>query len=143
MMIAATGTKNSNPVLRVKVTAKDIAAIGRVPIQFHKEGLGMTGTAVTYEKLHGMKATDPTAHLDILWMTFIMFGSPRPAWSGMMQLVHRGNHPGKSSVMFLPMIDMNPSDVTCVYSTTLRYIRDYAHCHNESSILTNHYGGRL
>ena len=136
-MIAAItpGSKKSNPVLRVKVTAKDIAAIGRVPIQFHKEGLEMTGTAVMYEKLHGMKATDPTAHLDILWKTSIMFGSPRPAYSGMMQLVHRGNHPGKSPVMFLPMIDMNPSDVTCVYST-LRYIRDHAHCHDVSPIIT-------
>ena len=82
-----------------------------------------------------MKATDPTAHLDILWKTSIMFGSPRPAWSGMMQLVHRGNHPGKSSVMFLPMIDMNPSDVTCVYST-LRYIRDHTHYHDVSPIIT-------
>ena len=25
--------------------------------------------------------------------------------------VHDGDHPGKSSVMFLPMIDMNPTDV--------------------------------
>ena len=53
----------------------------------------------------------------------------------MMQLVHRGNHPGKSSVMFLPMIDMNPSDVTCVYST-LRYIWDHAHRHDVSPIIT-------
>ena len=77
-MIAAIipGTKKSNPVLRVKVAAKDIAAIGRVPIQFHKEGVGMAGTAVMYDKLHGMKVTDPTAHLDILWKTSIMFGSP-------------------------------------------------------------------
>ena len=55
----------------------------------------------------------------------VMFGSPRPAWSGMMQLVHQGKHPGKSSVMFLPMIDMNPSDISCVYST-LKYIESHA-----------------
>ena len=29
----------------------------------------------------------------------------------MLQFVHDGDHPGKSSVMFLPMIDMNPTDV--------------------------------
>ena len=28
-----------------------------------------------------------------------------------------GDHPGKASVMFLPVIDMNPSDSTCIYST--------------------------
>ena len=42
--------------------------------------------------------------------------NPRPFWKGMMQLVHQGRHQGKSSVTFLPMIDMNPSDVTCVPS---------------------------
>ena len=75
-MIAAIthGTKKSNqPGAQGE---EDIAAIARVPIQFHKEGLGMTSTAVMYEKLHGMKATDPTAQLDILWKTSIMFGSP-------------------------------------------------------------------
>lgn len=52
-----------------------------------------------------------------------------------MQLVHHGNHPGKSSVMFLPMIDMNPSDVTCVYST-LKYVREHAHRHDVTPIIT-------
>ena len=118
----------------MKVTSKDIAIVGRVPIHYHREeSLGMT--AVTYRKLHDMKASDPTARLDILWKTSIMFGAPRPAWSGMMQFVHRGNHPGKSSVMFLPMIDMNPSDVTCVYST-LKYIQDHAQRHDVSPIIT-------
>ena len=60
---------------------------------------------------------DPTANLDVLWKTSLLFGSTRPAWSGMMQSVHQRPHQGKSSVMFLPMIDMNPSDVLCVSST--------------------------
>ena len=29
-----------------------------------------------------------TAHFDILWKTSVMTGSPKPMWSGMMQLVH-------------------------------------------------------
>ena len=64
-----------------------------------------------------------------------MFGSPRPAWSGMMQLVHHGTHPGKSSVMFLPMLDINPSDTTCVYST-LKYIEHHSSHHNVTPIIT-------
>ena len=85
----------SNQILRVKVTPKDIATIGRVPIQYHT----------------------------------------KPAWSGMMQLVHSGRHPGTSSVMFLPLIDMNPSDTTCVYST-LKYIQEHADRHNVTPIIT-------
>ena len=141
-MIAAVtpGTKKSNPILRMKVSSRDIAMVGQVPIKYHREeSLGMT--AVTYGKLHDMKASDPTAHLDLLWKTSIMFGSPRPMWSGMMQLVHYGSHPGTSSVMFLPMIDKNPSDVTCVYST-LKYIREHARRHDVTPI-TSPFGGRL
>ncbi len=34
-----------------------------------------------------------------------------------MQTVHRGDHTGTASNFFLPMIDLNPSDPTCIYST--------------------------
>ena len=50
-------------------------------------------------------------------------------------MVHKGVHPGKSSVMFLPIIDMNPSDPTCVYST-LHYISKHAEKHNCTPIVT-------
>jgi hypothetical protein len=53
----------------------------------------------------------------------------------MMQFVHAGPHPGKSSVIFLPMIDMNPSDATCIYST-LHFISDHAKARNTTPILT-------
>ncbi len=54
-----------------QATYRDIAIVGRVQIQYHREeSLGMT--AVRYQKLHDMKAKDTTAHLDILWKTSIM-----------------------------------------------------------------------
>ena len=52
-----------------------------------------------------------------------------PAWAGMMQVIHQGNHKGKSSITFLPMIDMNPSDVTC-FSSTLKFVSEHAQRHN-------------
>ena len=64
-----------------------------------------------------------------------MFGSPRPAWSGMMQFVHQGNHPGKAAVMFMPMIDMNSSDSTCIYST-LKFVNEHARKHKVTPIIT-------
>ena len=51
---------------------------------YHKEEKGGM-TAVTYQKLVNLKAHNCYENLDILWKTSIMFGSPRPAWSGMMQ----------------------------------------------------------
>ncbi len=135
-MIAAItpGTKKSSLILRTKVTPRDIAAIGRVPIQFHREN-SINTTMITFENLDTFTAQDFTAKLDILWKTSVMFGSPRPAWSGMMQLVHHGSHPGKSSVLFLPMINMNPSDITCVYST-LKFIEGHAQRHDVTPIVT-------
>ena len=35
----------------------------------------------------------------------------------MVRIDGKGSHPGKSSIHFLPMIDMNPSDATCIFST--------------------------
>lgn len=45
-----------------------------------------------------------------------------------MQSVHQGWHQGKSSLMFLLMIDMNPSDVMCV-SFTLNFLSEHAKQH--------------
>ena len=72
---------------------------------------------IKYKDLALVREEDPTANLDILWKTSLLFGNPRPSWNGMMQLV-----------MFLPMIDMNPSDVTCV-SSTLHFLSEHAKQH--------------
>ena len=93
------------------MTSLDVAIVGRVQIRYHREERrGMA--AVTYQKLVDFKAQNNSDNIDVLWKTSILFGSPRPAWSGMMHFVHHGDHPGKVSVMFLPIIDMNPSDTT-------------------------------
>ncbi len=37
--------------------------------------------------------------------------------------------------MFLPIIDMNPTDVSCIYSTLL-FVSEHAHRHNVKPIIT-------
>ncbi len=58
----------------------------------------------------------------------------RPAWSGMMQFLHRWSF-WRASVIFLPLIDMNPSDTTCIYST-LKFISEHARHHDVTPIIT-------
>lgn len=59
-----------------------------------------------------------------------------PNWQGMMNIVHSvSDHPGKSSVTFVPMIDMYPSDPTCILST-LSFICDLAAKHKIAPIVT-------
>ena len=53
----------------------------------------------------------------------------------MMQFVHHGDNPGKASVMFLPIFDMNSSDTTCIYST-LAFVTEHVRCHDVSPINT-------
>ncbi|KAL9968232.1 hypothetical protein ACROYT_G026583 [Oculina patagonica] len=72
---------------------------------------------IKYNDVVVAREVDPTANLDILWKRFLPFSTTRPAWAGMMQAVHRGSHQGKSSITLLLMIDLNPSEVTCISST--------------------------
>jgi len=135
-MIAAVtpGTRSGRPIPRAKVTSRDVTMVGRVQIRYHKEeSHGMT--AVTYQKLVNLKAQNCSENLDVLWKTSILFGSPRPAWSGMMQFIHKGDHPGKAAIMFLPMIDMNSSDSTCIYST-LMFVSEHARRHGVTPVIT-------
>ena len=67
---------------------------------------------------------------DLLWQTVQVFPTEtRPNWSGFMQTYSDGEHPGKSKITLLPIINLKPSDETCLYSTLL-YVID----------LSNRYG---
>ena len=53
-----------------------------------------------------------------------------------MQMLQNGPHSGKSSIFFfLPMLDLNPGDMSCVYST-LRFIASQAQMNNVTPIMT-------
>ena len=56
-------------------------------------------------------------------------------WSALCQMVYKEPFPGKSSVVFLPMIDMDPSDMTCIYST-LNCVSKEARRHSSDPVLT-------
>ena len=65
-----------------------------------------------------------------------VFHQSTPSWQGMMHLLHKEcEYPGKSSVQYLPMIDMNPGDKTCILST-LDYLCGLSSRHNMPTIIT-------
>ena len=122
------GTKPTTCVPRRKVSPQNISAAGKVEIHPPSEPR-LAQAEIKYNDVVVARALDPTANLDVLWKTSLLFDTMRPAWAGMMQVIHQGNHKGKSSITFLPMIDMNPSDVTCV-SSTLKFVSEHAQRHN-------------
>ncbi|KAL5019525.1 hypothetical protein ScPMuIL_002417 [Solemya velum] len=70
-----------------------------------------------YEKLPQLDVVNNFWPLDIMWKISWPLRPKRPRWSGTMQAVCQEEHPGKASVHFLPMIDLDPTDMSCIYST--------------------------
>ena len=128
------GTKRQRPVPRISGTSQDLIALGKIGIHFYKAQFNYM-SRLTYEKLHLPTIKDSSWKLDLLsklsWNTQI----PTPGWSGLMQMVQQGFHPGQSSIHFLPMIDMNPSDLTCIYST-LMFVSAEAKRYGLKAVLT-------
>ena len=130
MIAATTPSKESTQ----RVPRINIAAIGTVNITpFMPTCDGMQ--SLCYEELQNIQKHDPTSRLDALWRLSISVRSPRPSWSGMMQMVHTGDHPGQSSVLFLPMIYLDPGNMSCVHST-LKFICEHAARYNVTPIIT-------
>ena len=58
--------------------------------------------------------------LDWLWAASVFNRKAMQAmWSGFMQSISQGVHQGKVKIAILPIIDLNPSDYSCIYSTLL------------------------
>ena len=65
-------------------------------------------------------------NLDLLWHSAYFFNKgQRVNWSGYMSATSAGEYPGKAIVTFLPILDLNPSDSTCIYSV-LNFISSQA-----------------
>ena len=86
-----------------------------------------------YKKLPPVQATSCSE--DISLLSIDTWPVNRLGWSALCQMVYKEPFPGKSSVAFLPMIDMDPSDMTCIYST-LNYVSKEARRHNSDPVLT-------
>ena len=121
-------------VPRMSVTSDEIKRVGRINIRYFKSQ--HTGDLpLTFKELTAMEKLDPTADVDLLWDISLVLYSRRPAWSGLMQSIHQGAHPGRSSVLFLPMIDLDPNNMTCIFST-LNYVCDQAKVYNVTPVVT-------
>ena len=127
--------QSTRTIPRVTVTNEDILAVGRVNI--HHMSVPCTGLQnLKYQKLSIEEYHDKDCDaLDNLWNISLHLRSPRPAWSGMMQAVHKGPHPGPASMLFLPMIDMDPGNLTCIFSS-LQFICNHARQYNVKPMIT-------
>lgn len=93
-----------------------------IPYALHN-GKGLsTVTMTAIKSLNHNIVFSPVMKLDMMWHiagVVKTIDSPRPNWSGYMQSVCVGPHAPKTSIKFLPIVDLNPSDESCIYSTLM------------------------
>ena len=92
-------------------------------------------SVVKYQPITNPNVEEPYTDVDLLWKSSQLLKVPRPQWSGFMQLVHKRQNPGTSSIIFLPMIDMDPNDRHFIYST-LKFISSHAQRHQSYPVVT-------
>ncbi|KAL8604331.1 hypothetical protein ACOMHN_028094 [Nucella lapillus] len=131
---ATPGTKECRAVRRdTSVTPDRISALGRVPGHFYNPS--SVDLSLVYEILQDFAVEDRTRKLDLLWKVSWPLRSPRLGWSGMMQNICSGAYPGKCSFTFLPMIDMDPTNMSCIFST-LHFVSSVASRYDCTPVLT-------
>ena len=90
---------------------------------------------IKYEELPAISKDDNSRNTDILWKLSCLLYPTAPAWKGTMQLVHRVEYPGHSSTNVLPMIDIDPTNASCIYSA-LHFVADKAKKYGVTPVLT-------
>ena len=121
-------------VPKVEIESKDIVQIGSIETHIFRKNR-KSSSSLKYEDLQQFFANDPTERFDTLWKSAWMLKPLRPLWNGFMQMIHKGEHPGQSSIIFMPMIDMKSSDESCILST-MHFVTDQAKRYDSSPILT-------
>ena len=124
----------NKPIARIKKTAEELALQSRIKTKFYRDDITALHL-LKYEKLSAINILDFSWKVDFLWKISWPLKSPQPLWSGMMQAVNNGETPDKSSITFLPMIDMDPGDMSCIYSTLL-FVSAEASSHNVTPVVT-------
>ena len=130
------GTSVNVNIPRINVQLKDLSEIGKINLRYYKvpehefSSLQFKELSATGEEI------EKTFKLDLLSKVIWPLRTSRPSWSGFMQLYHNhGDYPGKSTIGFMPMIDMNPSDLSCINST-LHFVCEQSVKYNVAPVVT-------
>ena len=122
----------SPPVKRQKKTkVQTLVANKGIPIKSYEEPQEKGLSSVMFKRLVELEVPyvlSGSFDSALLWHStwgFCSCDDLRPSWTGFMQDVSTGTHPPPSDITMLPIIDLNPSNETCIYSTLL-YVKDQA-----------------
>ena len=134
-MIAALtpGQETDLSIPRHKTTKLNIVEKSKVVIIDHRFAKHVRRD-ITFRELPSLTECD--MRVDLLWELSFNFKQTTPGWQGMMHIIYQGNeHPGQSSIRYLPMIDMYSGDKTCILST-LEFLCGLASKHHLVPVVT-------
>ncbi|KAK3097968.1 hypothetical protein FSP39_014885 [Pinctada imbricata] len=128
------GDAGQTPVPKLNVVPSDLILKGKINITYYKAP-PKSSIKIVFPKLKLEKIEDSTKNLDMVARIIWPLRAPTPSWSGLMHMCQTGQHPGKTTITFLPMIDMDSSDMSCIYSTMV-FIVNQAQKYGFTPIIT-------
>ena len=128
------GKFRSKQIPRKKGSDKELLKVSHVEIiQYQKRKHLLKGI-----KFKPLQKQNPTSSfIDLLWKVSWHFKTPTPIWSGTMQLIHENQNKEnyeKDSITFLPIIDLDPANMSCILST-LSFLSNLAHQNNMPTVV--------
>ncbi|CAG2249414.1 unnamed protein product [Mytilus edulis] len=122
---------------RLDVTTEEILACGQINMYYYNADKHKGFASLKFPELQSLKGRvfNNSWQIDALRHVTRQLKSPIPEWSGTMQMFQKGSSTGVSDVTFLPMIDLNPSDMSCIYST-LMFVSKQASRQGRTPVIT-------
>lgn len=120
--------------LKSRPLAHDIIKKAKIPLHYIQSPSSTAMNKLKFQKL--FYEPIQTNLLDVLWSTSKLFKTPQPGWLGYMQTAIEGEHSGVTVTSFLPMIDLNPTSYSCVYTTLMFICNEAKRLNVETPIVT-------
>ena len=121
-------------IKRRTTTSSEIVETAKIEMKFFNFSCDIKPLN-TFKDIRRNVALDNTKALGNLWQYAWLVTPMKPLWNGFMKAYHDGPRPGKTAIHFDPMIDMPPSDYSCIYST-MSFVLDLAKKYGRDPVLT-------
>ena len=112
------GTKISRTIPRLKASCADVDAVGKIKLQYYSS---QESTTLKFGPLKHAVCEDKTYNIDVLWKTTWLPGR-RPGMA-LCRWCTTAGHILASHLVFMPMLNLDPSDETCIFFT-LHFVND-------------------
>ena len=97
---------NTRQIPRLKVDMEVVKHLAKVNLVEQKDPKSVQ-SEILYKRVEVFQHDMYNDNLDIMWAVSFHLPQPKPMWSGYMQMLHHNMpHPGRTSDIFLPTIDL-------------------------------------